>query len=222
MNKTLLIVGIGGTIGKSLLDFYDENKNFTVYGTSTKKDNLKENIFHLDFLKSETIHNLPEFKIDHLIIASGYKPKFNLDQMTESHLKKMFDIHLTGPMLLIKKIKEQLSNNSSVTLISSPAAWQGSYDPAYSAVKGGTNSFIRTMAKDLAPTTRVNAVSPSLIEGSTVFRGMSEDFKKIHLEKTLNKKMLTVDQCVHAIDFILNHQHFTGQILHINGGMIYG
>ena len=49
MNKTLLIVGIGGTIGKSLLDFYDENKNFTVYGTSTKKDNLKENIFHLDF-----------------------------------------------------------------------------------------------------------------------------------------------------------------------------
>ena len=69
MNKTLLIVGIGGTIGKSLLIFMMKIKLYRLWYIN-KKDNLKENIFHLDFLKSETIHNLPEFKIDHLVIAS--------------------------------------------------------------------------------------------------------------------------------------------------------
>ena len=222
MRKTLLVVGVGGSLGKSIYNFYSKNKSFSIYGTSTKIDNLSENIFHLDFCNLDTINNLPKIEIDHLIITSGFKPKFNLENTSEIHLKKMFDIHLIGPIMLFKKLQNNLSSNSSITMISSPAAWQGSYDPAYSSVKGATNSLVRTLAKDLAPKTRVNALSPSLIKDSTVYNGMSEDFKQKHINNTLNKKLLEIDQCIHGIDFIIKNQHYTGQILHINGGMIYG
>tara|TARA_X000000368_G_scaffold418149_1_gene416783 strand:- start:6804 stop:7475 length:672 start_codon:yes stop_codon:yes gene_type:complete len=220
--KTLLVVGIGGSLGKSIYDFYKMDKNFNVYGTSTKINNTSETIFYLNFCDIRTINKLPEIKIDHIIIASGYKPKLNLKHMTEEHLNKMFEIHLIGPIMLFKKLQNNFSDESSITMISSPAAWQGSYDPAYSAVKGATNSLVRTLAKDFAPKTRVNALSPSLIKDSTVYNGMSDDFKQKHIDNTLNKKLLKTDQCIQAIDFIIKNQHFTGQILHLNGGMIYG
>jgi|TARA_R110001592_G_C13160602_1_gene748904 3-oxoacyl-[acyl-carrier protein] reductase len=222
MKQNIFIVGIGGSVGKAIYDFYKNNDNFSVFGSSTKKDNLEGNTFYLDFCNNKTIDKLPNIKIDHLIIASGYEPKYNIEETTNIHLEKMFKIHILGPMMLIQKMLNMLSTESSITLLSSPAAWQGSYDPAYASVKGATNSLIRTLSKDLAPNTRVNALSPSLIKSSTVFNSMTEDFKDKHISNTLNKRLITLDECVEGIDFILKSKHYTGQILHLNGGMIYG
>jgi hypothetical protein len=51
---------------------------------------------------------------------------------------------------------------------------------------------------------------------------MTPDFKQRHIDRTLNKRLLTLAECVDGIDFILKSKHYTGQILHLNGGMIYG
>jgi 3-oxoacyl-[acyl-carrier protein] reductase len=220
--QNIFIVGIGGSLGNVLHKYYNEDVNYKVYGGTTKIENQSESIFFIDFMNSSSINNLPHIPIDHLIITAGYEPKFNLDQMTESHLGNMIGIHLSGPILLIQKMQSMLSDRSSITFISSPAAWQGSYDPTYAAVKGAVNGLVRTLAKDLAPRTRVNAFSPSLIEESTVFNGMTPDFKQRHIDRTLNKRLLTLDECIDAIEFIINSKHFTGQILHLNGGMVYG
>lgn len=222
MQQTIFIVGIGGSLGQALYSFYSQQNNYNVLGSTTKKENTSDSIFYIDFMDKTSIDNLPNLTIDHLIITSGYEPKHNLDDMTEIHLQKMFGIHVLGPMLLMQKMKSMLTDNSSITLISSPAAWQGSYDPTYAAVKGAVNGLVRTLAKDFAPKTRVNALSPSLIESSTVFNGMTPDFKQRHIDRTLNKRLLTLDECVDGIDFILKNKHYTGQILHLNGGMIYG
>lgn len=222
MKENIFIVGVGGSVGRAIYNFYENDDNFFVFGSSTKKNNLESNIFYLDFCDIETIDELPNLKIDHLIIASGYEPKYNIKETTDTHLQKMFKIHILGPMMLIQKMLNMLSTESSITFWGSPAAWQGSYDPAYAAVKGATNSLIRTLSKDLAPNTRVNALSPSLIKDSTVFKTMTDDFKNKHISNTLNKRLITLDECVKGIDFILKNKHYTGQILHLNGGMIYG
>tara|TARA_Y100000310_G_scaffold322082_1_gene380641 strand:+ start:33 stop:707 length:675 start_codon:yes stop_codon:yes gene_type:complete len=222
IKKNIFIVGIGGSVGKAIYNFYKNDNNFSVFGSSTKKDNLENNIFYLDFCNTETIDKLPDLKIDHLIITSGYEPKYNIKETTNIHLEKMFKIHILGPMMLIQKMLNMLSNESSITFLGSPAAWQGSYDPAYAAVKGATNSLIRTLSKDLAPNTRVNALSPSLIKNSTVFNSMTEDFKNKHISNTLNKRLITMGECIDGINFILKSKHYTGQILHLNGGMVYG
>jgi 3-oxoacyl-[acyl-carrier protein] reductase len=222
MSKNIFIVGIGGSLGNAIHSFYKDKYEFKVFGSTTKKEKKDEFIFYLDLMDYNSIEALPQLEIDHLIITSGCEPKYNIINMTESHLQTMFGIHVLGPMLLIQKVKSMLKENSSITFISSPAAWQGSYDPTYAAVKGAVNSLVRTLAKDFAPKTRVNALSPSLIENSTVFNGMTADFKQRHIDRALNKRLLTLAECVEGIDFILKNKHYTGQILHLNGGMIYG
>lgn len=222
MKKNIFIVGIGGSLGSAIAAFYQNQDDFMVYGSTTKKENVSDSTFHLDLMDESSLEALPDIEIDHLIITSGYEPKYNLNDMSSAHLQKMFGVHVIGPILLVQKVEPLLRKDSSITLISSPAAWQGSYDPTYAAVKGAVNSLVRTLTKDLAPKTRVNALSPSLIENSTVFNGMTPDFKEKHINKALNKRLLTLDECVDGIDFILKNKHFTGQILHLNGGMIYG
>ena len=51
---------------------------------------------------------------------------------------------------------------------------------------------------------------------------MTEDFKNKHISNTLNKRLITMDECIDGINFILKSKHYTGQILHLNGGMVYG
>ena len=222
MKDTILIIGINGSLGKEIKKYYESKNNFQVFGTTSNIKNVTKNIFLLDFLNIETIKNFKNLNINHLIITSGYEPKYNLKNINLKHLNKMFNIHVIGPMMLIQKMQNMFKKNSTITFLSSPAALQGSYDPSYSAVKGATNSLVRTLAKDLAPNIRVNALSPSLIKDSTVYKSMTNDFKNKHLNNTLNKKLLLANECVNAIDFILKNNHYTGQILHLNGGMIYG
>jgi 3-oxoacyl-[acyl-carrier protein] reductase len=220
--QNILIVGTNGSLGNALFHELSKQADYKIFGTTTKSIHQKDTIFHLDFMNDETINSFPKLKLHHVIIAAGYEPSSNLMETNSEHIDKMFRIHVTKPMLFIQQITHQLEDESSITFISSPAAWQGSYDPAYAAAKGAVNSLMRTLAKDLAPKTRVNAFSPSLIESSTVFNGMTDDFKQRHIDKTLNKRLLTLTECVDAMKFILSSKHYTGQILHLNGGMIYG
>lgn len=222
MKENILIVGIGGSLGGSLYAYYQQQSQYNVWGTTTQAQHAHEQVVQVDFTNISSIEQIPDIPIHHVIITSGYEPQSNLSEMTHAHVQKMFDVHVIGPMMCLKKIQPQLCAASSVTLISSPAAWQGSYDPAYAAVKGAVNALVRTLAKDMAPNTRVNAFSPSVIESSTVFNRMTDDFKQRHIDRTLNKRLLTLDECVQAIDFIIKSPHYTGQILHLNGGMIYG
>jgi 3-oxoacyl-[acyl-carrier protein] reductase len=217
----ILIIGIGGSLGEVFFKGLVEEGN-VLYGTSTKRESIANNVFYLDLTNTNSIQSFPNIELDHVIISAGYEPSASLSESTEAHIEKMFRIHVTGPILFLKKIQSQLSNNSSITFISSPAAWQGSYDPSYAAVKGAVNALVRTLAKDMAPHTRVNALSPSLIENSTVFNGMTHDFKQRHIDRTLNKRLLSLDECLQGIKFIIASPHYTGQILHLNGGMIYG
>ena len=78
------------------------------------KDNIFFYNFYLDFCNTETIDKLPDLKIDHLIITSGYEPKYNIKETTNIHLEKMFKIHILGPMMLIQKMLNILATLSFV------------------------------------------------------------------------------------------------------------
>ena len=79
-----------------------------------------------------------------------------------------------------------------------------------------------TLARELSPEVRVNALAPSLISDSPVFERMTPDFRSKHLNATLNKRLLLPEECAHTIWFLLNQEHITGQIIHLNGGQYFG
>jgi len=218
--KKVLVVGKNGSIAKDLINYLNERGEFEVVTTSSS-DQSNTNTYKLVFDEKCSIPDeLLSYKFDHIIIGAGYEPQSNLFESELIHIHKMFNIHVIGPMILLQKLIPNMNDNGSIVLFSSPAAQKGSYDPSYSAVKGAINSLVKTLAKDVGPKLRVNAISPSLVTDSTVFKRMTEDFRLKHLNNTLTKKNTTTLDCIHAIVYLMNGNQVTGQVLQVNGGMI--
>lgn len=223
--KTYLIVGSSGSLGAALVKLLLEKGDSVILTTSKIKNKYGENEIHLDLTDPDSIDALITFqdKLDGIIFTAGYEPRASLMEMTREHVTKMLDIHLTGPINTIKNIYKNLNKNSAIILVSSVAAYKGSYDPMYAIVKGGILSATRTFAVAFAKDAiRVNCIAPGLIEGSPVFMRMTDDFKEKHLNNTLNKKLTSALDCAETMFFLLKQEQINGQIIHINGGQYYG
>src|SRR5699024_8054051 len=74
-------------------------------------------------------------------------------------------INLDGAFYTIQALRPLLSNDSAIVNIASLAGHRGSIShTAYATAKGGMLTLTRSLAQELGPKTRVNAVSPGLID----------------------------------------------------------
>src|SRR5690606_19089091 len=117
-----------------------------------------------------------------------------------------------------------LRKNGSVVLLTSVAAQRGSHaHAAYAASKGGVQSFTRSLALELAPHIRVNAVAPGIIATS-----MTQDLIGQHgaqlLQSTPLRRFGTADDIAGTIAFLCSPLagFMTGEVLQVNGGIYIG
>lgn len=91
---------------------------------------------------------------------------------------------------------------------------------AYSAAKGGINSLTIAQAKELGPFgIRVAAIAPGFLDTPSTHRAMTDEaLKKIKRNIPL-RRLGTVDELVHAIQFIISNPYYTGTILELDGGL---
>jgi pteridine reductase len=74
----------------------------------------------------------------------------------------------------------------------------------------------KTLAKELAPEVRVNAISPGAI---LWHEDMNEIEKNYILENTALKKLGSVQDIANAVLYLINNaRYITGQVLVIDGG----
>jgi len=215
-----LVVGATGSIGKTVVKLFKAN-NFEVIGTSSS---FSDDFVTLDLTNRKSIETFSSgmSNIKHIVIAAGKEPQQSLDELKENHLDSMISIHYSGPLWLIKQLKPKLIKGSHITFISSIASNKGSYDPVYASVKGAINSLVKTLARELAPITRVNGIAPGLIKDSPVFERMTSEFRNKHLDTILTQEFLNVEEVAETILFLENHKSINGQIIHINGGQYFG
>jgi pteridine reductase len=86
----------------------------------------------------------------------------------------------------------------------------------YSTAKAGLIMLTQSLAKELGPTIRVNAVSPGAILWP---ENMPEEKQQEILDKVILGKIGSLDDITNAIRFLINEaDYMTGQILNIDGG----
>ena len=220
--KTVLIVGGASPIAEASAE------RLTAAGwrclRSTSHAGASGFDFELDLTRPETVadisDNLPE--LDGVVVLAGMKPQRGLGDLDDSYVARMLTVHIGGPLLLLQSIRPKLAEGAGVVLAGSVAAYRGSFDPAYGAAKGGTVALARTLARNLAPRVRVNALAPGLVAETSVFGLMTDDFRQQHLDTTLMGRLATPGDCAEAIHFLLTHPHVTGVVLHLNGGQYFG
>lgn len=117
----------------------------------------------------------------------------------------------------------KLAPSASVVLFSTVAVAQGMpFHASIASAKGAIEGLVRSLAAELAPTIRVNAVAPSLVNTPLAARLLStpEKVEASGKRHPLQRVGESAD-IAHAVAFLLSPSNswITGQILAVDGGM---
>lgn len=101
-------------------------------------------------------------KVALLVNNAGIGEEFTLEQMTREAWQRSIAINLTAPAFLAKEFKSDLiATNGAILNVSSDGGVAGSLHGApYGATKAGLIGLTKTLARELAPHVRVNAIAP--------------------------------------------------------------
>jgi len=159
--------------------------------------------------------------IDHLIHSAGIYPEKRVAEMTEEEWRRLMAINLDGTFHICQAVIAHLREDSSIVNLASLAAQRGSYAHAhYAAAKGAVISFSRSLALELAPKTRVNAVSPGII-ATPMTRELLASKGPMLLQNTPLGRLGTAEEVAGSIAFLCSPlaSFITGETLQVNGGL---
>ncbi|MFI5938318.1 SDR family NAD(P)-dependent oxidoreductase [Actinoplanes sp. NPDC051494] len=91
----------------------------------------------------------------------------------------------------------------------------------YSAAKAALNNFTRTLAKELAPQVRVNAVAPGFVATSYMDR-VSEEQKRQWLDVIPLRRFITAEEIAGVFVFLAETPFLTGTIINADAGFTLG
>ena len=235
--KTVFITGGAKRIGASMANYFHE-RNYKVvfhyYKSKKEADNLSQELnekeadscftIQSDFSSQESIEStVNEFykvskEIDVLINNASSFYSTPIQNATEAQWKDLLDTNITTPLFLIKGFQEGLKRTKgSVINISDSLAPRGIKNfSLYSSAKGALEALTKSLAKELAPEVRINAVAPGIIlwpENGEIDEEENNILKKVDLGRAGNPKDISS-----AVYFLTEAKYITGQALRVDGG----
>ena len=160
-------------------------------------------------------------KTDILINNAGISYIGLLQDMSFEDWNKVLSTNLTSAFLMSKYVIPEMLKKQSGHIINISSVWGNigsSMEVAYSASKGGINSFTKALAKELAPSNiSVNAISPGFIDTD-----MNKVFEKDELDAIFEEIPMgragSPSEVAKLIYKIATSDYITGQIITIDGG----
>lgn len=160
-----------------------------------------------------------------LVYAVGTLNLKNLNRLTEEDFIQDFRINALGAALAVQALLPALKKSatpSSVVLFSSVAVNQGfKYHASIGMAKGAVEGLTVSLAAELAPQIRVNAIAPSLTEtplssGLLSNEKMAEAIAKLHPMERLG----TPEDMAALVRFLVSDDSswMTGQVIGVDGG----
>lgn len=145
-----------------------------------------------------------------------------MTDMSLSDWHRVIDTNLSALFYLCRLIVPQMVRRQSGKILNVSSVWGNtgaSMEAAYSASKGGVNSFTKALAKELAPSDiQVNAVAFGVIE-TDMNVGFSEEEMNAIKEEIPADRLGTSEEAAQMICGILGMPgYFTGQVVTMDGG----
>ncbi|MGV8960784.1 MAG: pteridine reductase [Stenotrophomonas sp.] len=150
--------------------------------------------------------------------ASNFYPT-PLGQTSVTQWDELFAVNARAPFFLAQAAAPHLRRQrGAIVNLTDLHGTQPLRDhPAYSAAKAALEMITRTLALELAPLVRVNAIAPGAILWPEL--GKSEQAKQALLERTPLARTGTPEEIAAAVRWLLDEASFvTGQTLRLDGG----
>ncbi|MFN4299085.1 MAG: SDR family NAD(P)-dependent oxidoreductase [Thermaurantimonas sp.] len=222
--KNILVVGASSGIGKFVAESLLKSGN-NVYAAQRKSADLPgvKNII-CDVTSQTSISQLPEV-LDGLVYCPGTINLKPFNRIMDAELREEFEINFFGAFRILQACLPALkkSANASVVLFSTVAVQIGMpFHAGIASAKGAIEGLTRSLAAELAPTIRVNAIAPSLTDTPLASKLLNTEAKQDSArQRHPLKRFGTPEDVGNAVIWLLSDlsSWMTGQILHIDGGM---
>lgn len=145
-----------------------------------------------------------------------------MTDMSLSRWHQVIDTNLSALFYLCRLIVPQMVRRQSGKILNVSSVWGNagaSMEVAYSASKGGVNSFTRALAKELAPSDiQVNAVAFGVID-TDMNVGFSKEEMAALKEEIPADRIGSPEEAAEMICGVLKMpDYFTGQVVTMDGG----
>lgn len=159
-------------------------------------------------------------QVDVLVNNAGILLGKLLPEYDEDLMEKAISVNEKGVYRLTKEIVPIIPQGGVIINLASSAGESGSEsDPIYSGSKAAVIGFTKSLAKQLAPKIRVNAVAPGVVE-TDLIKGNTETWRKLRNEQIPLKEFAQPEDIAEAVVFLASSsaKHITGATLDVNGG----
>ena len=233
--NAVVVTGSAGGMGGAVAKLF-RAKGFTVIGLDLKPSKDAEHSFVGDVYDEKIWAEIAEFimsnklEVSSLINIAGRNYFDTIDQAQLDQWRDMFDVNVLGMVIGIKHLSPLLKKTPNATIVnmSSISAHIGSVGyAAYVATKGAVDSLTKSLALELAPNIRVNAVAPGWIETPFTVEGLNLADDPVAYRKNVEnmhalKRVGTAEEIASVIYFLTSEESsfITGSILTADGGYL--
>ncbi len=172
-------------------------------------------------------------RIDALVNNAGvsrFASQSDLNALEAQDFHDIYAVNVIGTYQMSRAVEPHMkaAGQGSIVNVSSVAGVTGMGSSiAYAASKGALNTMTLSLARNLGPEIRVNAICPGMIQSRWLKSGLGEE----RYEKALrNYRKITPLQAAStpediaeaAVFFVTSGRHITGELLLVDAGMHLG
>ena len=233
--KTALITGGAARIGAQIAKTLHNNDFNIIIHCNQSKDKAQLLCDELNLLKEKSakvvvgnLNNIDSINtivesiesIDLLVNNASVFYPLSVDESDSENWDNILDVNLKAPFFLSKGLSKKLksSEGSIINIIDIHADRPLKKHSVYNISKAGLKMLTLTLAKELAPSIRVNGVSPGSILWPQEGAEISESDKSIMLERIALKRQGSPQDIAETVLFLANSNYLTGQIINVDGG----
>lgn len=194
-----------------------------------EKENKNIDIYKADVSKREEVKAMVEYiikkygKIDVLINNAGIAESKLFTEVTDEEWQKIINNNLYSAFCVTQEVLPNMIHNKRGCIINISSVWGmvgASCETIYSITKAGIDGMTKSLAKELGPSNiRVNSIAPGII-----YTDMNKDIDLKEVENIKNEIPLerigNTSDISRCVEWLVNDQYTTGQVISINGGWV--
>ena len=237
--KNALITGASRGIGRAIAIKFAENGAFVGINYNKSEDKardvlkiirdrggdgilLKGDVSSSKDCKEVVERFIDERKsIDILVLNAGIYERGSFLEIDEKRWDRVISTNLSSCYHVLRFAIPYIDSGGSIIFISSQLAFKGSKHGAdYAASKAGMLGLMRSLALELAPRIRVNAVAPGTID-TDIISNYSQEMREKRISEIPLKRLGKPEDVANACLFLASDlsSYITGEVINVNGGL---